>query len=87
VQNVNTVGVEFALAGFKEKGQLTLTFCSSLLLFDAEQYELIFEDKKDYLVTYETTLIIPIQRKIGFFVNGTFSRESPALFSFGIAIK
>jgi len=87
VQNVNTVGAEFALDGFKKKGQLTLTLCSSLLLFDPSKYELIFEHKKDYLVTYEATLIIPLQDNIGFFVNGTFSAESSALFSFGIAVK
>ncbi|WP_428229164.1 carboxypeptidase-like regulatory domain-containing protein [Flavobacterium sp.] len=87
VQNVNTVGTEFALDGFKEGGQLTLTLCSSLMLFDPNKYELIFEEKKDYLVTYEATLIIPIQKKIGFFLSGTFSDKSSALFSFGIALK
>ncbi|CAC9972887.1 carboxypeptidase-like regulatory domain-containing protein [Flavobacterium panici] len=87
VQNVNTLGTEFALAGFKEGGQLTLTLCSSLMLFDPNKYELIFDKRRDYLVTYEATLIIPIQKKIGFFVNGTFSDKSSALFSFGIALK
>jgi hypothetical protein len=87
VQNVNTIGTEFALAGFKEGGQLTLTLCSSLILFDPNKYELIFDERKDYLVTYEATLIIPIQKKIGFFLSGTFSDKSSALFSFGVALK
>lgn len=86
-QNVNTIGTEFALDGFKKGGHLTLTLCSSLMLFDPNKYELIFEEKKDYLVTYEATLIVPIQENLGFFVNGTFSAKSSAVFSFGIAIK
>ena len=86
-QSASTAGLEMEITGFKNKGALTLSTGVSLYLFDSTIYQKIFEKDKGSLVTLDCTIILPIAEKVGFFMNGTFSKDSSAAFIMGIILK
>lgn len=86
-QSATTAGLEMEITGFKNKGALTLSTGVSLYLFDSNIYQKIFENDKGSLVTLDCSIILPIAEKVGFFMNGTFSKDSSAAFIMGIILK
>lgn len=82
-----TGGIEFEQKGFINGGNLTFSMGLSLLVFDKNQYQKIFNESKSKLIIVDQTLIIPISTNIGFFENGTYSMNVPASYLVGIILK
>lgn len=86
-QSATSVGLEWQLGGFKKKGTLSLSTGISMFLFDESIYNSIFEEEKSSLFTVDFTIILPISNQIGFFTNGTFSKDTSAAYIMGIIFK
>lgn len=83
-QSVTNTGIEYELTRFKNKGSLTISVGTSLLMFDKRVYNKIFDESKSSLVTFDLTAILPISEKMGVFVNGTFAKKTSAAYILGI---
>jgi len=86
-QFVTTAGLEFEQTGFKNGGSITASMGVSLYLFDKMIYKDIFEEEKGKLITLDFTVILPIAKNMGFFINGTFAKKTPASYILGIIFK
>lgn len=82
-----TIGFEFEQTGFKNGGSLTFSLGSTLFLFDKNIYNQIFNDSRNSLLNFEFNVILPISKKLGFYVNGTFAQKISAIYTFGVIIK
>lgn len=82
-----TIGFEFEQTGFKNGGSLTFSVGSTLFLFDKNVYSQIFNESRNSLLNFEFTVILPISKKLGFYVNGTFAQKISAIYTFGVIIK
>ena len=86
-QSMTTGGVEFEQTGFKNGGSITASMGVSLYLFDKDIYKKIFDEEKSRLVTLDFTIILPISKNMGFFVNGTFAKKTSAAYILGVILK
>lgn len=86
-QSVTTAGLEFEQAGFANGGSLTASVGLSLMLFDKKQYKMIFDEEKGSLVILDATIILPLSKNIGFFVNGTFAKKTSGAYIVGVVFK
>jgi hypothetical protein len=86
-QSVSSMGFEAEQDGFKNGGAMSLSFSTTFLAFDKNQYQLIFNEEKSNLLVFDTTVILPISKQLGFFANGTFAQKESAIFSFGMILK
>lgn len=86
-QSVTTIGFEFEQSGFKNGGSITASVGGSLYLFDKNIYKKIFDEEKNKLLTLDFTIILPISKQMGFFVNGTFAKKTSASYILGIIFR
>ena len=86
-QLATTAGIEFEKAGFTNGGSITASAGVSLFLFDKKLYKEIFNEKKSKLITFDCSVILPINKNMGFFANGTFSKKASAIYILGIIFK
>lgn len=86
-QSVTTTGLELELNGFKNDGAVTLSTGISMYLFDPNVYQKIFDNDKKGLLTLDFTVILPISKNMGFFINGTFAKQTSANYILGIIFQ
>jgi hypothetical protein len=82
-----TAGLEYELEGFEKKGNLSLSTSITLLAFDKQQSKTIFNDDRSSRFVFDVTGILPMNEKMGFFANGTFTAKTEAVFIMGIIFK
>ena len=78
---------ELELDKWKNEGVLTLSAEGSLSLFSKDDYNKIFSERKGNRVAFETTLIIPLSKNIGFMCNLIATPQFKPTYQFGISIK
>jgi hypothetical protein len=83
----NTVGIEFEGLEWKNGGAMNLSFEGAYSLFDPDRYATIFSQRKKSLATLEASLILPISKSVGFFVDGTYAKHLSAVYLIGAIIK
>jgi hypothetical protein len=83
----NTAGIELEGFEFKNGGLLNISIEAAITFFDPVKYEQIFNEQKRSLKTLEGTIILPISNLIGFFVDGTFARNTKPIYLIGIIFK
>lgn len=86
-QSVTTCGLEFEQTGFKNGGSITASMAVSLYLFDKNISQQLFNEKRNNLLTMDFTVILPISKQMGFFVNGTFTKNTSAAYILGIIFR
>ncbi len=86
-QSATTLGIEWQLENFTKKGALSVSAGTSMFLFDQNIYNSIFEEERSSLFTIDFTIILPISDQIGFFTNGTFSKDTSAAYILGVIFK
>ena len=86
-QSETNTGVELEIGNFKNEGTITIATGVTMYLFDENVYNKIFEEKKSSLFTLDTTIILPISKDLGFYINGTFTKRASAAYILGIIFR
>ncbi|MFC0604967.1 hypothetical protein [Winogradskyella pulchriflava] len=86
-QSETNAGVEFELGNFKNGGSVSIATGVTMYLFDESVYNRIFEEEKGSLFTIDATMILPISKDLGFFINGTFTKRASAAYILGIIFR
>jgi len=76
-----SIGADLTLG---EKWPLTISFSPVYTIFDSKKYEKIFGEEKSNLLSYESSIIIPIGAGIGAVMNFAFSKNTDMAWDFGI---
>lgn len=86
-QSATNAGLELEIGRFKKGGAISISTGLTMYLFDENVYNKIFEEKKSSLFTLDTTIILPISKDLGFFINGTFTKRASAAYILGIIFR
>lgn len=86
-QSFTTAGLEYEQTGFRNGGSLTASIGLTMLLFDKQQNKTIFNIDKGSRLIVDMTVILPLSKTMGFFINGTFAQKTEGIFIAGIVFK
>jgi hypothetical protein len=83
----SSVGFEYEGLKFENGGPLSLSVEGSVSIFSKSRYKQIFDEEKNMLYVLESTIILPLSEKIGFFINGTYSKGLSPSYVTGIVLR
>jgi len=86
-QFVVTGGLEYELEGFRNGGTMDFSTGLSYLAFDKGNYFKVFNEIKSHLIALDVSAILPLSKNLGFFINGTFSKHTDAVYIIGVIVK